>query len=114
MFPHSIEDVGVMNSFEEQLYNNTIQGAGQSKGFTKQSTAEVFKIVYKAKTYTKGLVVMGENDDGYTFGKISLILVTESQVHLIVGVYQSVSLVELRVNFIPDSLINYSRSRKFT
>lgn len=56
-----------------------------------QSTAEVSKIVYKVTTCTKGLIVMFENDDGYTLGKISLILVTESQVHLIVGVYQSVS-----------------------
>ena len=52
-------------------------------------------------------IVMEENYDGYTFGKISLILVTESQVLLIVGVNQSVSPVNLGVQFIPDSLINY-------
>jgi hypothetical protein len=43
-----------------------------------QSTAEVSKIVYKVTTCTKGLIVMFENDDGYTLEKISLILVTES------------------------------------
>lgn len=63
LFPHTIEVVGVMNEFEKQLYNNAIQGVVQSNGFTKQSIAEVFKMIYKVKTYTKGLVVMGENDD---------------------------------------------------
>lgn len=64
----------------------------------KHKTSEVSAVTYKGTKYTKDLVVvLKHTGDTLVFGKISLMLTDEKQVHFVVLVHHSVQLVDLGV-----------------
>jgi len=74
--------------------------------------------VYKNTKYCKGQVVaVADSDSGIVFGKIALILLDQSRIHLIVEKHQSVLLVDVGVHYLTlqgdyicvdiDSLVDY-------
>lgn len=98
LFSPNIQVVGLANNFDGRLFNDGVQQALRTMG-NRGNTTEVSAILYKNTKYCKGLVVVvDENDHGLIFGKIVLILICQSRVHLIVEKHQSVPLVDLGVH----------------
>lgn len=96
-----------------------IQTAIRAANCVTQSTSEVSGVVYKGTKYTNGLVVVVDhNSCGYIFGKISLILISPTDVHFVAELYESVLLSDLGVHSLQkydpkyvcvnaDSLLDY-------
>lgn len=101
LFPPPIQVAGVANEIDEQSYNSNIQSVLKTSVIDKHRTSEVSAVIYKGTKYTKGLVVVLEHsDDSLVFGKISLILIDDKQVHFVVLVHHSVFLIDLGVHHI--------------
>jgi len=98
LFPPKIQSVSKTHIHNTQLYNRKIQTAIRAANCVTQSTSEVSGVVYKGTKYTNGLfVVVDHNSCGYLFGKISLILISPTDVHFVVELYESVLLSDLGV-----------------
>ncbi|XDV26704.1 hypothetical protein PO909_030342 [Leuciscus waleckii] len=99
LFPPKIQSVSETHVHNAQLYNTKIQTAIREANCVTQSTSEVSGVVYKGTKYTNGLVVVVDNNScGYIFGKISLILISPTDVHFVVELYESVLLSDLGVH----------------
>lgn len=119
LFPPKIQSVSETHIHNTQLYNTKIQTAIRAANCVTQSTSEVSGVVYKGTKYTNGLVVVVDhNSCGYIFGKISLILISPTDVHFVAELYESVLLSDLGVHSLQkydpkyvcvnaDSLLDY-------
>lgn len=105
LFLPAVQAIGDANEYDEQLYNGLIQESVRTAGFTKETVSEVSAVVYKGTKYSKGLVVvMGHNEHGYVFGKISVILISHNkQVHFVLDMLPSVLLVDLGLHCLQKS-----------
>lgn len=65
-------------------------------------TLETASVTFKGTMYKRGMVVQ-QNDTGYMFGKIVLILINQSCVHFVVEQYQSVPVVDMGVHCLQNS-----------
>jgi len=97
LFPPILQ-MGQPSKFDDQLYQIGIQRAVSLKGLCPEHTIETPSVTFKGTLYKRGMtVVVDQNDTGYLFGKILLILINESNVHFVVQQYQSVPVVDLGV-----------------
>ncbi len=104
VFPSIIQAVGEVSEYDEQLYCGGIQEAVRAAGFSKEIMSEVSAVVYKGTKYSKGLVVaLKSNDQDFLFGKISVILISHTQVHFVVDMLQSVLLIDLGLHCLGNS-----------
>lgn len=109
LFPPPIQVAGEANEIDEQTYNEDIQMLLKTVDIDKHKTCEVSSVIYKGTKYTKGLVVvLKHTGDSLVFGKISLILTDEKQVHFVVLVHQSLLLVDLGIYHICKSENEYA------
>ena len=98
LFLPNIQVVGLASNFEEKLYSHRIQQALSRPFANRKNTTELSAVVYKNAKYSKELVVeVADGDSGIVFGKIVLILLDQSKVHLIVEKHHSVLLIDVGV-----------------
>ncbi len=103
LFPPTLQ-MGQPSKFDDQLYQIGIQRAVSLKGLHPEHTIETPSVTFKGTLYKRGMtVVVDQNDTGYLFGKILLILINESDVHFVVQQYQSVPVVDLGVYCLQSS-----------
>uniref|UniRef100_A0A8C2FGN5 Uncharacterized protein n=1 Tax=Cyprinus carpio TaxID=7962 RepID=A0A8C2FGN5_CYPCA len=101
LFFPNIQVVGLASNFEERLYSHEIQQAVSRTLANRKNTTELSAVVYKNTKYSKGLAVaVAETDHGILFGKIVLILLDQSRIHLILEKHQSVLLVDVGVRYL--------------
>ncbi len=118
LFFPNIQVIGVASNFEERLYSHGIQQAVSRTLANRKNITELSVVVYKNTKYSKGLVVaVADGESGILFGKIVLILLDQSRVHLIVEKHQSALLVDFGVRHLTlqgdyicvdiDSVVDY-------
>lgn len=118
LFFPNIQVVGPASNFEERVYSHGIQQALSRTLSNRKNTTELSAVVYNTTKFSKDLVVaVADSDHGILFGKIVLILLDQSRIHLIVEKHQSVLLVDVGVRYLTllrgyicvdiDSLVGY-------
>lgn len=64
-----------------------------------EDTLETLSVTLRGTLYKRGMAVVGhQNEMGYKFGKILLILINQSCVHFVVEQYQSVPVMDTGVH----------------
>lgn len=103
LFPPTLT-IGSASKFDDQLYQTGIQRAVSIQGLLPENTIETPFATFKGTLYKRGMtVVVDQMDTGYLFGKIVLILINESNVHLVVEECQAVPVVDLGLYCIQHS-----------
>lgn len=108
LFPPVIQISGETSQIDYLSYNIDIQRVLEASDIERGRSTEVSAVTYKGTKYSKGLVVvLKSTSDTITFGKISVIVVGNEQVHFVVSVHESVLLIDVGVHHIFQSGHNY-------